>query len=227
MIRARYRGQVQCVYIDPPYNTDASAIDYKNGYKASSWMSLLNDRLLLSWPLMATDGVLIAAIDDEQHRELSFLLSDNFANQFLGTICVRANPSGRPTQTGYSVSHEYMLFVGRGKQSVIGRMPPSESQRARFSQQDEDGPFEWRNLRREGSNSDRTARPALYYPIYVKGDEFRVPEMVWDDRKRQWEVHEPTAATEIAVWPNNDAGTEKTWRWKWETVMSRMESLSP
>ena len=226
MIRARYRGQVQCVYIDPPYNTDASAIDYKNGYKASSWMSLLNDRLLLSWPLMATDGVLIAAIDDEQHRELSFLLSDNFANQFLGTICVRANPSGRPTQTGYSVSHEYMLFVGRGKQSVIGRMPPSESQRARFSQQDEDGPFEWRNLRREGSNSDRTARPALYYPIYVKGDEFRVPEMVWDDRKRQWEVHEPTAATEIAVWPNNDAGTEKTWRWKWETVMSRMESLA-
>ena len=78
LIQARYREHVQCVYIDPPYNTDTSAIDYKNGYKASSWMSLLNDRLLLSKSLMATDGILIAAIDDEQQRELSFLLSQTF-----------------------------------------------------------------------------------------------------------------------------------------------------
>ena len=226
IMQSRYRGQVDCVYIDPPYNTDASAIDYKNGYKASSWMSLLNDRLFLSKPLMAIDGVLIAAIDDEQQRELSFLLSENFENQLLGTICVRANPSGRPTKSGYSVSHEYMLFVGRGTQSVIGRMPPSESQSARFSQRDEEGPFEWRNLRREGSNSDRTARPALYYPIYVRENALRVPKMDWDEEKRQWHVHEPTAADEIAVWPNNDDGAEKTWRWEWQTVMSRMGSLA-
>ena len=186
IMQNRYSGRFGCVYIDPPYNTDASAIDYKNGYKASSWMSLLNDRLFLSKPLMAADGVLIAAIDDEQQRELSFLLSENFENQLLGTICVRANPSGRPTKAGYSVSHEYMLFVGRGTQSVIGRMPPSESQSARFSQRDEEGPFEWRNLRREGSNSDRTARPALFYPIYVREKAFRVPKMDWDKEKRQW-----------------------------------------
>ena len=146
LMQAQYRERVQCIYIDPPYNTDASAIDYKNGYKASSWMSLLDDRLLLSKRLMATDGVLVAAIDDEQQRELSFLLSGNFANRLLGTICVRANPSGRPTQTGYSVSHEYLLFAGKSTHSVIGRMPPTEAQSARFSQIDEEGPFEWRNL---------------------------------------------------------------------------------
>ena len=226
IMQNRYSSRFDCVYIDPPYNTDASAIDYKNGYKASSWMSLLNDRLLLSKPLMAADGVLIAAIDDEQQRELSFLLSENFDGQLLGTICVRANPSGRPTKAGYSVSHDYMLFVGRGTRSVIGRMPPSESQSARFSQQDEEGPFEWRNLRREGSNSDRTARPALYYPIYVRDNAFRVPKMEWDEEKRQWNVHEPTAADEVAVWPNNDDGAEKTWRWEWQTVVSRLESIA-
>ena len=221
-----YRGRVDTVYIDPPYNTDASAILYKNGYKASSWMSLLNDRLFLSQSLMATDGVLIAAIDDEQQRELSFLLSAIFDNRMLGTICVRANPSGRPTKSGYSVSHEYMLFAGRGTQSVIGRTPPSESQRARFSQRDGEGSFEWRNLRREGSNSDRTARPALYYPIYVRGDALRVPTMDWDEDNRQWNVHEPAASDEIAVWPINDDGMEKTWRWEWKTVMSRTRSLA-
>ena len=225
-MQSRYRGQVDCVYIDPPYNTDASAIDYKNGYKTSSWMSLLNDRLFLSRPLMVTDGVLIAAIDDEQQRELSFLLSENFENQLLGTICVRANPSGRPTKSGYSVSHEYMLFAGRGTQSVIGRIPPSESQSARFSKRDEEGSFEWRNLRREGSNSDRAARPALYYPIYVRANALRVPKMDWDEGKRQWHVHEPTASDETAVWPNNDDGVEKTWRWQWKTVMLRVGSLA-
>ena len=226
LMERRYQGRVDCVYIDPPYNTDASAILYKNGYKASSWMSLLSDRLVVSQSLMATDGVLIAAIDDEQQRELSFLLSAVFDNRLLGTICVRANPSGRPTKSGYSVSHEYMLFAGRGTQSVIGRTPPSASQRARFSQRDGEGPFEWRNLRREGSNSDRNARPALYYPIYVRGNALRIPKMDWDDDNRQWNVNEQTASDEIAVWPINDEGLEKTWRWEWKTVMSRTRSLA-
>ena len=189
-------------------------------------MSLLNDRLVLSQSLIAADGVLISAIDDEQQRELSFLLSDVFANRLLGTICVRANPSGRPTKSGYSVSHEYMLFAGGGTQSVIGRTAPSASQRARFSQRDEEGPFEWRNLRREGSNSDRTARPALYYPIYVRGSAFRVPKMDWDEDNRRWNVREPVVSDEIAVWPINDDGIEKTWRWEWKTVMSRTTSLA-
>ena len=226
LMERRYRGRVNCAYVDPPYNTDASAILYKNGYKASSWMSLLNDRLFLSQSLMAADGVLIAAIDDEQQRELSFLLSAIFDNRLLGTICVRANPSGRPTKSGYSVSHEYMLFAGKGTQSVIGRTPPSESQRARFSQRDGEGPFEWRNLRREGSNSDRIARSALYYPIYIRRNALRVPKMDWDEDNRQWNVHEPTASDEIAVWPINDDGIEKTWRWEWKTVVSRSRSLA-
>ena len=226
LMERRYRGRVDCVYVDPPYNTDASPILYKNGYKASSWVSLLNDRLFLSQSLMTTDGVLVAAIDDEQQRELSFLLSAVFDNRLLGTICVRANPSGRPTKSGYSVSHEYMLFAGRGTQSVIGRTPPSASQRARFSQRDGEGPFEWRNLRREGSNSDRIARPALYYPIYVRGDALRVPKMDWDENNRHWNVHEPAASDEIAVWPTNDEGIEKTWRWEWKTVVSRTSSLA-
>ena len=226
LLQARYQEKVQCIYIDPPYNTDASAIDYKNGYKSSSWMSLLNDRLRLSKPLMVTDGILIAAIDDEQQRELSFIFSDVFENRLLGTICVRANPSGRPTQTGYSVSHEYLLFAGKGPQSFIGRMPPTDAQSARFSQQDEEGPFEWRNLRREGSNSDRTARPKLYYPIYIRKNSLRVPKMDWDDGNKQWLVQEQTAAGEIAVWPKNEEGAEKTWRWKWQTVMSRTGALA-
>ena len=65
LIQRRFKDRINSTYIDPPYNTDASSIDYKNGYKNSSWMSLIQN---LCWDLaksmMSTDGVMIAAIDD-------------------------------------------------------------------------------------------------------------------------------------------------------------------
>jgi adenine-specific DNA-methyltransferase len=53
LMQARYREQVKCIYIDPPYNTDAGPIDYKNGYRSSSWMSMIQKRLSLSRALLS------------------------------------------------------------------------------------------------------------------------------------------------------------------------------
>ena len=226
LLQARYRRRVQCVYIDPPFNTDASPILYKNGYKSSAWMSLMENRIRAASELLVDDGVLVAAIDDEQHRELSFLLSDIFDGRFLGTILVRTNPSGRPTKGGYSVAHEYLLYVGRGENSAIGRMPPTERQVARFSERDERGVFEWRNLRREGSGSDRIARPSLYYPIYVKNEEIRIPRMTWDESNEEWIVEEEPLDGEQVVFPDNEDGVQKRWRWEWKTVMNSLSDLA-
>lgn len=226
LLSERYREQVKCIYIDPPYNTDASAISYKNGYKSSSWASLMDSRISQSRDLMTKDGVLVAAIDDAQQRELSFLISRIFDSRTLGTVTVRSNPSGRPTQSGYAVSHEYLIFAGSTSESVIGRLPPTADQMARFNQRDEDGVFEWRNLRREGSNSDRSARRALYYPIYIDGEKIRVPEMLWDEVNESWVDIEPPKDGEQAIFPNNDDGIEKTWRWEGKTVMTSLKSLA-
>jgi adenine-specific DNA-methyltransferase len=226
MMERGYRARVRCIYIDPPYNTDAAPILYKNGYKASSWVSLLEDRLLAARPLLTNDGVLVAAIDDEQQRELSFLLSGAFDNNQLGTIVVRANPSGRPTQTGYSVSHEYLLFVGRTRSASIGRMPPTEQQMARFTERDENGVFEWRNLRREGSGSDRSDRPSMYYPIYIQGENLRIPDMEWSERADEWLIKEDPQPGETVVWPINEAGEQKRWRWEHASVTARKGELA-
>lgn len=99
---------------------------------------------------MKPQGVLVAAIDDAQQRELNFLLSNAFSSDLLGVVSVRSNPSGRPTQSGYAVSHEYLLFAGKSDESKIQRLPPTAAQMARFTESDKMGPFEWRNLRREG-----------------------------------------------------------------------------
>ena len=226
LLQARYRGQVQCIYIDPPFNTDASPILYKNGYKSSAWISLMENRLRTTRGLLVSDGVLVAAIDDEQYRELSFLLSGIFENRLLGTISIRTNPSGRPTQSGYSVAHEYLLYAGRGQDSAIGRMPPTEKQATRFSERDERGVFEWRNLRREGSGSDRAARPSLYYPIYIKDAEIRIPKMTWNESTGEWIVEEGPMDDEKVVFPDNEDGEQKRWRWEWKTVMSSLADLA-
>lgn len=220
------RKRVDCFYLDPPYNTDASPIVYKNGYKESSWITLMQDRLALVARALKSDGTVAVAIDDTQQRELSFLLSKIFSGHLLGTFCVRSNPSGRPTQTGYSVAHEYVLYAGASSDAVIGRMPPTAEQMARFSEKDEQGPFEWRNLRREGSNSDRSARKNLYYPIYITKDKIRVPKISWDDAKDEWIPQESPRKGETVVFPDNEAGEQKTWRWGHETVTTSLNALT-
>ena len=200
----RYAEQADCIYIDPPYNTDASAISYKNGYKSSSWASLLESRLNLTPKLMKPQAVLVAAIDDAQQRELNFLLSETFGSDLLGVISVRSNPSGRPTQSGYAVSHEYLLFAGKSEESKIQRLPPTPAQMARFTESDEIGPFEWRNLRREGSDSDRSARRSMYYPIYVTDTTLRVPNMEWNEEREEWVPLEEPSSDEAVVFPDNE-----------------------
>ncbi len=188
-MQEKYWERVQAVYADPPYNTDAGPISYKNGYRSSSWVSLMNDRLEVVRRLMNKDGVLCATIDDYQQKELRILIGNHFGdNNIVGTITIRANPSGRPTQTGFSIAHEYAIFARNQSIGIIQKLERSESQLERYRESDSNGIFEWRNFRREGSNSDRFQRKKLYYPIYICGENFRVPLLVWDSISESWKA---------------------------------------
>lgn len=225
-LEAQWRAGIRCVYIDPPYNTDASPIDYKNGFREASWLSLMNERIGVSKRLMTNDGAMVAAIDDAEGAVLRLLLDSQFPSNILGTVPVRSNPSGRPTKRGFSVAHEYLHFVGRSEAAVIGRMNPTEEQAARFNEVDVDGPFEWRNLRREGSNSDRDARRALHYPLFVSDHSVRVPTITWDEDTEEWLLEDHPNSAEAIVFPIDDKGNEKTWRWGHEKVMGAGDEIA-
>ena len=223
-IESKYSKKIRSVYIDPPYNSDASPILYKNGYKSSSWCSLMMDRILQSKALMSDDGLIAVSIDDVQQAEINIGLKQVFG-EVLGTMCVRSNPSGRPTQTGYAVSHEYAIICGNTN-AMIGRLPASERQMKRFTFIDNNGRYEWRNLRREGSNSDRSARRGLYYPIYITDSSLRVPKISWSETTEEWVALEPPFPNETIVWPNNEDNQEKTWRWGPDKVRNSMDLLT-
>ncbi len=226
-LQRRYRERVKCIYIDPPYNTDSSAILYRNNYKDSSWLSLMENRLQISRHILKKEGILVAAIDDVEQANLRILLEGIYGNDsILGTATVRSNPAGRSTGKGFSPSHEYALFAEKSNEAGVGRLSHTEEQSGRYKEEDEVGNFEWVNFRKHGGfNAYRTARPKLFYPFYVDGDKIRIPNMTWIDSKRKWEIEDDLLEREVAVWPVNDKKEEKTWKWGGETVKNRLSEL--
>jgi adenine-specific DNA-methyltransferase len=213
LIGERYRGKVDCVYIDPPYNTDAGPILYKNGYRRSSWISLLGDRIGGGHGLLSELGIFCVTIDDYQQKDLHFLVEDAFGrDNIAGTVALRINPSGRPVPSGFAQSHEYAIFATKTKEGEIGRIPRSERQRSRYRHEDDGGSFMWELFRKRGSNSERAARPTLYYPLFVRGESVRCPEMNYDPVDRAWKLREQPGVDEAAIYPADDSGTERTWR---------------
>ena len=229
LLRERYREQVKCIYIDPPYNTDSSEIAYKNGYRSSSWVSLIASRLGMSLDMLREDGVLCATIDDQQQKELAFILDEQFGREnYLGTISIRINPSGRITLRGFAQCHEYGIFYGKTQQSSIAKLARSDEQLARFNQSDEHGVFEWRNFRREGSASERYSRPKRHFPIYVKnGSSFRVPRLTWNNSNRAYDILDESELDEIVMYPVDSQDTERVWRWGLERIERESTEIVP
>ena len=227
LMQAGVKNTIRCFYLDPPYNTDAGPIDYKNGYRDSSWITLLHNRLGLLHSLLTSDGVLCITIDDYQVHELAYLLNDLFGKEnLLGTAVIRNNPSGRSTVCGLSVCHEYAFFYHNGE-GTLQRLPRTEQQLERFSQ--EEGEYvDWRNFRKDGGAvTHRAERPKQFYPIYVKPEDktFRIPEMTWNQAERHWDVNETLREDEVQIFPIDERGLERVWSLNHISALSNVEDL--
>ena len=215
LLKKRFRGLVDCVYVDPPYNTDSSPILYKNNYKNSSWLSLIEDRSRILRSILTEQGIMCFAIDDEQLAEARLLLGEMFDKE-VGFAVVRSNPQSRKTKGKFSPNHEYALFYGRTSRAEPGTLGPSEKKLNRYPYEDEEGRYAWMNFIRTGSNDLREDRPKLYYPIVVNGDdELRIPEMSWSSQRGEYVIEESISSDEQVIYPVVEDGgemTEKNWQ---------------
>ena len=219
---------MNCIYIDPPYNTDASEILYKNGYKSSSWLSFLENRLEASKKFLVNNGILCITIDDFEFHRCKSLLEGVFSREtLLGVVAIKNNPSGRSTGKGFSSAHEYALFIGNNEDVTIGRLSHSDQQLSRYKFDDEQGAFEWVNFRKHGgANANRQARPKLFYPIFVsEKDGVRFPQATWNSETNQWDLDEAPRSHETILYPVTPDGSEKTWKWGLETAKAVPEEF--
>ncbi len=214
-----HEGKIDSIYLDPPYNTGAKDWRYNNdyviaedSYRHSKWISFMQRRLKLAKNLLKDDGLICVTIDDYEMPRLYILMEEIFGEKnHLGTIAIRNNPSGRSTVNGVSITHEYALFFGKSELSKVGRLPRTESQKNRYKFKDDIGQFEWVNFRKHGGT--RKESPSMFYPIYITKSSMRVPELDWDDKTKEWVTKEEPIKNEIVVFPIDDKGKERRWKW--------------
>lgn len=170
LMQARYQQQIKCVYIDPPFNTSEASLLYKNEYRHSTWMTLLQQGVLCVKQMLNEESVLSVAIDDFESDNLSKLLESVFGSSGrLGTLIVETKPSGRTNDRFLATCHEYYYFFGLpGTTAQIRFFPLSDKARAAYSEVDEAGAFKWRDFLRTGGFSTPDERPNSFYPIYYE-----------------------------------------------------------
>lgn len=214
LLQERYKQQIKSIYIDPPYNTNASEIIYKNGYRDSSWLALMANRLENSTSLMTKHGLVQVAIDDEEQRFLHATLDSIFGKEnFVSNIAILHNPRGRSDAKHIAPAHEYLLLYAK---SILDLKSNQLTQSAaelkdKYPKSDEISMYRELPLKRSGSNSKRTERPNLFYSLYFSESERKLSL-----------VRENETYTEIL--PIDQEGTERCWRWSKEKVEKSLET---
>lgn len=220
LIQESYSSRINPIYIDPPYNTDASAIIYKNNYKSSSFLSLMDQRIKLSENLLKENSIICVAIDDVEVLGLRKVLGEHFFKE-VGIVAVRSNPAGRKTRGKFSPAHEYALFFGKSSLAIPRSLEITTKRLDRYPEKDIKGNFAWANFIRSGTGDRKEDRPTMYYPIYVDDkDNIRIPELEYVNDNPPIVLELPKE-NETVVWPiinDNSKTVHKRWQRGFERV---------
>ena len=109
-LEERYNRNIECIHIDPPYNTATSGFLYKNTYQHSSWLTMMLDRAVAATGLLANDGTFQCHIDENEYESLYQILNTIGLPDAGTIIWDKKNPMlGRK---GIATQHEYVIWRG-------------------------------------------------------------------------------------------------------------------
>mgnify|MGYP001465373619 CR=1 FL=1 len=208
-IKSEFRGQVNLIYIDPPFNTSGAAnvFSYNNSFNHSSWLTFMKNRLEIARELLSQTGIIVIAIDHSELFYLGVLADEIFSRENrIGVIAVETNPRGRSDSKFFATSSEYFLVYAKDeKVASINPLPLTKDQAAAFSNKDDISEYRLLPFRRSGSNSTPKERPNLYYPIFVNED---LSYIGLEDKKGCRKIT-----------PKDTDGNDKVWRQSKERFM--------
>lgn len=207
-----HKKNIDLIYIDPPYNTGAKNWKYNNDYvdkedeyRHSKWLSLMRHRLNLARELLRDDGVLICAIDENEQAHLGVLIESIFPAHEQHTITIVHNPKG-VQGNNFSYSHEYAIFVIPKDKKIIGSRSLTEEE------------MYISNLRNWGNESERTDAKNCFYPIIISDGKIVGFGDVAPDKLHPKSANEKQKDKSIYVWPIDEKGVERKWRYARQSV---------
>lgn len=211
-----YAGKVDCIYIDPPYNTGESDwkyndqfIDSKDSYRHSKWLSFIKKRLHIAKKLLSINGSIIISIGYQEVHRLILLCDEIFPGYAI--TCITVQTSGGKPNGGFTFVQEYLVYI-----TPKGFIPQKMSFTGGVSR----SPFEGFTL----STFYKTNRPNQAYPIFIdkktnqivkvgKSLQERIDDGTYTGSKADFEYNYDEAPEgTVAVWPITSKGKECVWR---------------
>lgn len=207
-----YAGQVDCIYIDPPYNTGARDWKYNNDYvdgndcyRHSKWLSFMQKRLKIAKKLLnPKDSVLIVTIDEKEYLHLGCLLEEMFPEAKMQMISSVISRKSSSRSNEFARNNEYIYFVRFGESKIY----PLRS----TNYIAEGAEIHWQTLRRSSASNIRDEQhPTQFYPIYV---EIATGKIIHVGQSIPMSVNVtdvPTMEGCETVFPIREDGTEMMW----------------
>ena len=207
LIQEKFQNRIKCIYIDPPYNTGNDEFIFKDNYKHSSWLTMINQVVYSARPLMSTGCGFFVSCDDHENSRLKEQLDRLFGvENFESQIIIQSNKRGQ-TYKSIAKTHEYLLVYRGDEHTHLNGL----SRDVTNMQEDNYGQFELWELRNRNPKFGRFNRANLYFPIYVSINQY----------KTHGYSCVSVALTEdfsVAVYPRNSAGEDSCWRWSRKKV---------
>lgn len=169
LLQEKYREQVKCIYIDPPYNTSEATFVYKNQYKHSSWLSMISSRVELSKSYMTNDAIIQLTIDDAELYRMKGMLDGLFGEErYIGTVVIQSNPRGRGINSFFATSHDYAVaYANDPEKAKICDELLSEDQEEGYKFSDEKSEYRLLPFRRSGGLSTPVDRPNSEFTLLL------------------------------------------------------------
>ena len=198
-----YRGQVKCIFIDPPYNTQSAFEHYDDNLEHAQWLSMMLPRLQLLRELLSEDGSIWVTIDDNEGHYLKVLMDEVFGRgNFVTTVLWRKNYSPKSTARHFSEDHDYVIVYAKHADSWIPNlMPRTEKQDKAYKNPDKDSRGPWK----PGDLSARNFYGAGTYPITTPNGRF----IQGPPNSMFWRVSEPKLREldgDNRIWWGKDGG---------------------
>jgi adenine-specific DNA-methyltransferase len=158
-----YAGQVKCIYIDPPYNTQSAFAHYDDKLEHSQWLSMMTPRLMLLKDLLAQDGSIWVSIDDREAHYLKVLMDEIFGREnFIANVIWQKKYAGANDANYLSDIHDHVLVFAKNKAKwKPNLLERSEELNAKYSNPDNDPRGVWNST----NLSVKTFSEKNYYPI--------------------------------------------------------------
>lgn len=155
----RYAGKVDCIFIDPPYNTGnegwsyndnvnapmirewlaANPIGIEDGLRHDKWCAMMWPRLRILGELLSSSGSILVCCDDNEMSRLRLMMNEIFGEEnFIGTINWKTRNTDNRVKSKLSEDHEYVVVFSRG-----GSLQGRTIDRSDFKNPDDDprGPY--------------------------------------------------------------------------------------